>query len=100
VNVTSSAKGSQKNGTKQKEAIEVDVQKIFLSPPRSVFERAVLLGTLVVTFMIFFGPLQFSSVSPTEAVLTAMLPAVSLSWGWMVWLRYRFRKSEYRKIKS
>jgi hypothetical protein len=44
--------------------------------------------------------LQFSSVSPTEAVLTAMLPAASLSWGWMVWLRYRFRKSEYRKIKS
>jgi hypothetical protein len=77
--------------------VAVDVQKIFLSPPRKLSERAILLGMLVVTFMIFFGPLKFSQVPPLEAALTAMLPAASMSWGWMVFLRYRFRKGEYLK---
>jgi len=78
--------------------VAVDVQRIFLSPPRRLSERAILLGMLVVTFMIFFGPLKFSQVPPLEAALTAMLPAVSLSWGWMVFLRYKFRKNEYLKV--
>lgn len=79
--------------------VSVDVQKIFLSPPRRLSERAILLGMLVVTFMIFFGPLKFSQVPPLEAALTAMLPAASTSWGWMVFLRYKFRKGDYLKEK-
>ncbi|MDK9711153.1 MAG: hypothetical protein OEL90_08150 [Acidaminobacter sp.] len=89
-------KGKKHKSTPEKQ-VEVDVQKIFLTPPRRLGERAILLGMLVVTFMIFFGPLKFSQVPPLEAALTAMLPAVSLSWGWIVFLRYRFRKAEYLK---
>lgn len=94
--VTAEPKGKKHKRTPEKQ-VAVDVQKIFLTPPRRLGERAILLGMLVVTFMVFFGPLKFSQVPPLEAVLTAMLPAVSLSWGWLVFLRYRFRKSEYLK---
>jgi len=93
---TAEPKGKKQKSTPEKQ-VAVDVQKIFLTPPRRLGERAILLGMLVVTFMVFFGPLKFSQVPPLEAVLTAMLPAVSLSWGWLVFLRYRFRKSEYLK---
>ena len=86
----------QRQNTPKKQ-VALDVQKIFLSPPRKLSERAILLGMLVVTFMIFFGPLKFSQVPPLEAALTAMLPAASMSWGWMVFLRYRFRKNEFIK---
>ena len=93
---TAEYKGNKQKSTPEKQ-VAVDVQKIFLTPPRRLGERAILLGMLVVTFMVFFGPLKFSQVPPLEAVLTAMLPAASLSWGWIVFLRYRFRKSEYLK---
>ncbi len=93
---TAEPKGKKQKSTSEKQ-VAVDVQKVFLTPPRRLGERAILLGMLVVTFMVFFGPLKFSQVPPLEAVLTAMLPAVSLSWGWIVFLRYRFRKSEYLK---
>lgn len=94
--VTAGYKGNKQKSTPVKQ-VEVDVQKIFLTPPRRLGERAILLGMLVVTFMIFFGPLKFSQVPPLEAALTAMFPAASLSWGWIVFLRYRFRKGEYLK---
>lgn len=93
---TAGHKGKKQKSTPVKQ-VAVDVQKIFLTPPRRLGERAILLGMLVVTFMIFFGPLKFSQVPPLEAALTAMLPAASLSWGWIVFLRYRFRKGEYLK---
>jgi hypothetical protein len=93
---TAEYKGNKQKSTPEKQ-VAVDVQKIFLTPPRRLGERTILLGMLVVTFMVFFGPLKFSQVPPLEAVLTAMLPAASLSWGWIVFLRYRFRKSEYLK---
>lgn len=75
----------------------LDVKKIFFSPPQSLSERWTLLITLLILFMIFFSPLRFSPVNPVEAVLTAMMPAVTLAWGWVVWLRFRFRKQDYLK---
>ncbi|SCZ80208.1 hypothetical protein [Acidaminobacter hydrogenoformans] len=96
---SSASKVRRERQNTPKKQVAVDVQKIFLSPPRKLSERAILLGMLVVTFMIFFGPLKFSQVPPLEAAFTAMLPAASLSWGWMVFLRYKFRKGEYLKQK-
>lgn len=75
--------------------MKVDLAKIFLTPPTRLFERVVLFIMLAVCFSIFFRPLQFTSVPPVEAVLTAFMPTVSLSWGWIVLIRFLFRKSDY-----
>ena len=47
--------------------------------------------------VMFFGPLCFTDVHPAKAILLACLPALSISWGWMVLLRSLFRKSEFCK---
>ncbi len=83
-------------GTDKKQ-VEIDLMKIFLTPPDTKKERITLLTMLVVTFLIFFGPICFSDISPVKAILLACLPAVSLSWGWMVLLRSLFRKREFCK---
>ncbi|MBN2899841.1 MAG: hypothetical protein JXO44_13820 [Clostridia bacterium] len=75
--------------------MKVDLAKIFLTPPKSLFERVVLFLMLVVSFILFFRPLQFSAMPPFEAVLTALVPSLSISWGWLIFLRYRFRKKEF-----
>lgn len=75
--------------------MKVDTKKIFLAPPKSMFERVSLFLMLLVSFVFFFSPLNFSQISPIEAILLSMLPSVSLSWGWIVLLRFLFRKSEY-----
>lgn len=80
-----------------KKQVEMDLQKIFLTPPNTKKEKITLLTMLVVTFLIFFGPICFSSISPVKAILLACLPAVSLSWGWMVLLRSLFRKRDFCK---
>ncbi|WP_294854674.1 hypothetical protein [Oscillibacter sp.] len=80
-----------------KKQVEMDLQKIFLTPPNTKKEKITLLTMLVVTFLIFFGPICFSAISPVKAILLACLPAVSLSWGWMVLLRSLFRKRDFCK---
>lgn len=69
-----------------------ELQKIFLSPPKSIGERIKLFVMLVLTFTLFFQPLQFSKITPAEAFLTALMPAATISWGWIVMLRYRSKK--------
>ena len=81
----------------EKKQVEMDLKKIFLTPPNTVKERIILLVMMVVTFIIFFGPICFSAIPPVKAVLLACLPALSISWGWMVLLRSMFRKSEFCK---
>jgi hypothetical protein len=76
---------------------KIDLVKIFLTPPQSFFERVTLFLMLTVTFIFFFSPLRFSEMSPVEAILTASLPAVSISWGWIVLLRSIFQKEKYKK---
>lgn len=75
--------------------MKVDLTRIFLTPPTRLFERVVLFVMLAVCFSIFFRPLQFSSIPPAEAALMALLPTLSLSWGWIVFIRFVFRKGEY-----
>lgn len=77
--------------------VEMDLTKIFLTPPNTKKEKITLLVMLVVTFLIFFGPICFSDISPIRAILLACMPAVSLSWGWMVLLRGLFRKRDFCK---
>lgn len=80
-----------------KKQVEMDLSRIFLTPPNTKKEKVTLLAMMVVTFIIFFGPVCFSPIPPVKAVFLAMLPAASLSWGWMVLLRSLFRKQEFSK---
>ncbi|SDK73683.1 hypothetical protein [Natronincola ferrireducens] len=77
--------------------VKMDIAKIFLTPPSTMFERISLFLMLVVTFMVFFGPLRFSTMEPIEAVFTAAIPAMSISWSWIVLLRSIFRKKDFSK---
>lgn len=75
----------------------LDLRKIFLTPPINMLERLILFVTLVALFAVFFGPLQFSPFSPLEAAFTAAMPALSLSWAWLVIIRHTFFKRQYMK---
>jgi hypothetical protein len=77
--------------------VKIDIAKIFLSPPSSMFERVTLFILILITFVMFFGPLKFSNIPPIEAAFTAALPALSISWGWIVLLRSIFRKKDFCK---
>lgn len=78
-----------------KTTVELDLGRIFLTPPNTKKEKIVLLIMMVVTFVMFFGPICFSPIPPIKGILLACMPALSLSWGWMVLLRSLFRKSEF-----
>lgn len=75
--------------------VEMDLKKIFLTPPNTRREKVTLLVMMVVLFVMFFGPICFTDIHPAKAVLLACLPALSVSWGWIVLLRSLFRKSEF-----
>ena len=75
--------------------VEMDLKKIFLTPPNTRREKITLLVMMVVLFVMFFGPICFTDIHPAKAVLLSCLPAQSVSWGWIVLLRSLFRKSEF-----
>lgn len=87
----------QKKAVQKKEELEIDVARIFLTPPNTLREKITLVIMLVVAFMMFFGPVIFTEMSPVKAILLSVLPAFSISWGWMVLLRSLFRKREFSK---
>ena len=78
-----------------KKQVEIDLKKIFLTPPNTRREKITLLVMMVALFVVFFGPICFSPISPLKAILLASLPTLSISWGWIVLLRSLFRKSEF-----
>ena len=75
--------------------VEMDLKKIFLTPPNTRREKITRLVMMVVLFVMFFGPICFTDIHPVKAVLLSCLPALSVSWGWIVLLRSLFRKSEF-----
>ena len=75
--------------------VEIDLRKIFLTPPNTLLEKLTLIVMMVVLFVMFFGPICFTDIHPGKAVLLACLPTLSVSWGWMVLLRSLFRKSDF-----
>lgn len=77
--------------------VEIDLKKIFLTPPNTKREKITLLLIMVVSFIAFFGPICFSEIPPVKGILLSCLPALSISWGWTVLLRSLFRKSEFCK---
>lgn len=77
--------------------VKIDIAKIFCTPPSNMFERITLFLTILVTFIMFFGPLAFSKMSPVEAIITAAVPSLTMSWAWMVLLRSIFRKRDFCK---
>lgn len=80
-----------------KTLVELDLKRIFLTPPNTRKEKIMLLVMMVVTFMMFFGPICFSPIPPVKGILLACMPTLSISWGWIVFLRSMFRKSEFCK---
>lgn len=80
-----------------KKLVELDLVKIFLTPPNTKKEKIMLLAMMVVTFMMFFGPICFSPIPPVKGIFLACLPTLSISWGWMILMRSLFRKSEFCK---
>lgn len=78
-----------------KRQVEIDLKKIFLTPPNTRREKITLLVMMVALFVAFFGPICFSQIPPVKAILLACLPTLSISWGWIVLLRSLFRKSEF-----
>ncbi|MGL4607266.1 MAG: hypothetical protein ACRCU3_07370 [Eubacteriaceae bacterium] len=81
----------------KKEEVEIDMKKIFFTPPKGNREKFSLFLLLLITFMLFFGPIVFSNMHPVKAILLSALPAISISWGWIVFLRSQFQKKEYSK---
>ena len=75
--------------------VEIDLKKIFLTPPNNRREQITLLVMMVVLFVMLFGPICFTDIHPIKAILLACLPTLSISWGWIVLLRSLFRKSEF-----
>lgn len=65
----------------EKRQVEMDLTKIFLTPPNTRKEKITLLVMLVATFVIFFGPICFSAIPPVKAVLLACMPSFSLLLG-------------------
>ena len=82
---------------KEPERVEMDIQKIFLTPPNTMKEKITLVLMMVVVFIMFFGPVTFTEISPVKGIFLSALPAISISWGWMVLLRSLFRKREFCK---
>ena len=78
--------------------VEMDLKKIFLTPPNTRREQITLLVMMVVLFIMFFGPICFTEIHPVKAILLSCLPALSVSWGWIVLLRSLFRKSEFCRL--
>lgn len=78
-----------------KRQVEIDLKKIFLTPPNTRREKITLLVMMVALFVAFFGPICFSQIPPVKAILLACLPTLSISWGWIVLLRSLFRKLEF-----
>ena len=61
--------------------VEMDLKKIFLTPPNTRREQITLLVMMVVLFIMFFGPICFTEIHPVKAILLSCLPALSVSWG-------------------
>lgn len=77
--------------------LEMDLKKIFLTPPVETREKVTLFVLMIITFVMFFAPIIFTEIHPVKAIFLASLPAISISWGWMVLLRALFYKSRFSK---
>ena len=66
---------------KETEKLEMDLVKIFLSPPDTMREKITLFIMMVVVFIMFFGPVMFTEVSPVKEAVLSAIPAFTVSWG-------------------
>lgn len=80
-----------------KTMVEMDLKKIFLTPPNTKKEKITLLVVMVGAFIVFFGPICFSAIPPVKGILLSCLPALSISWGFIVLLRSLFRKTDFSR---
>ena len=59
--------------------VEMDLKKIFLTPPNTRWEQITLLVMMVVLFVMFFGPICFTDINPVKAIFLSSLPALSVA---------------------
>lgn len=81
----------------KKQEVKMDLAKIFLTPPNTMKEKITLIAMMLVIFVMCYGPLTFSEISPIRAIIASAFPSISVSWGWIVLLRSLFRKKEFCK---
>lgn len=93
----SSANRHKDRMEREPQCLEIDLAKIFLTPPGTMKERIFLFAMMVVVFTAFFGPVMFTAVSPMRGAVLSALPAFSVSWGFMVFFRSVFKKREFCK---
>ena len=84
---------------KEPERLEIDIQKIFLTPPTSMREKITLFLMMLVIFIMCFGPTIFTDISPVRAIIVSAIPAFTVSWGWMVLLRSLFSFPKIPAVK-
>lgn len=77
--------------------VQMDLGKIFFTPPNTTKEKFGFFIILLMVFVACFAPICFSDMHPVRAILVSCMPALSLSWGWMVLTRSLFRKKEFCK---
>ena len=73
---------------KETEKLEMDLVKIFLSPPDTMREKITLFIMMVVVFIMFFGPLMFTEVSPVKGAVLSAIPAFTVSWGCLLYTSF------------
>lgn len=79
---------------KETEKLEMDLVKIFLSPPDTMREKITLFIMMVVVFIMFFGPVMFTEVSPVKgAVLSATRHSPCHGDGWCCFAVFSAKKN-------
>ena len=81
----------------KKQEVKMDLVKIFLTPPNTMKEKITLVAMMLIVFIMFFGPVTFTEMSPVKAIIISAFPSISISWGWIVLLRSLFRKKDFCK---
>lgn len=80
--------------------VQMDLLKIFFTPPNTTKERIGFCVLLIMVFVACFAPICFTQIHPVRAILISAMPALSLSWGWLVFTRSLFRRKEFSTPKS
>ena len=58
---------------KEPERLEIDIPKIFFTPPTSMREKVTLFLMMLVIFIMFFGPTIFTEISPSSLLFRLFL---------------------------
>lgn len=85
---------------KEPERLEMDLAKIFLTPPNTMKEKITLILMMVVVFVMFFGPVVFTEISPIKGTVFSALPVLSIFWGGWYCLGVCSEKENFLRLRK